>query len=171
MTNSQLRTLLQHPEGNELAIGFALHDADRSGPLPDNHASLRSLIEAHGDLNYSTVMRWVRAASVLDGPDDPRRAWGISRLVDLAKLASSEGLATFLQDHDPSALSVRKLRDAIRTRLILGLAEQFGRPFLQLRQYRLHQFLRLLHLQLEGVPQKGEEHGVSALKHVDGLRS
>ena len=86
-----IRLLLRDPRGHELEIGLALNamtDADL-GRL--GHGSLtklvKSLIAGPGvGVDYSTVMRWCRAASVLDGADDPRAEWGISRLAEVGKV-------------------------------------------------------------------------------------
>ncbi|MHB8995204.1 MAG: hypothetical protein ACYC63_08155 [Armatimonadota bacterium] len=117
-TIPQLKALLLGPQADPLTVGLTLAalTTDDIGRL--GYASLTGLL---GDLlpnggspDYSTVMRWVRAASVLDGPDDPRRVWGLAKLGELAKLVTSEALDAFLDVHDPSGMSVRELRDSVR---------------------------------------------------------
>lgn len=118
-TLANLRRTVLSPQADPLTVGLKLSSLSTDDVERLGYGSLTKLIRDgllpdEGRPDYSTVMRWVRAASLLDGPDDPRRAWGLAKLGELARLASSEGLATFLQDHDPVDMSVRELRDAVR---------------------------------------------------------
>lgn len=120
-TIRRLRDLLSAPRGQEIAIGLALSALDRADLTALGHDHLRSLIEREllpglDSPDYSTIMRWVRAAGVLDGPEDPRAAWGVSTLCELAKLGGSDALDAFVREHraeDMSALSVRRLRHEV----------------------------------------------------------
>ena len=104
MTKGDLGQLVAHPAGRELDIGFALHSLTPA----------RLLVGLERP-DYATVMRWSRAASVLGGPEDPRRAWGISRLGELARLPEGER-ERFVEGcggRGPADMSVRELRAAI----------------------------------------------------------
>jgi len=115
-----LRSLLLDPESDPLDVGLALHSLTPDDLRALGHESLTDLLQ--DDLlvgvrrpEYTTVMRWVRAASVLDGPDDPRRAWGMSRLGELARLPEGER-ERFIGGCDgpgPGDMNVRELRSAI----------------------------------------------------------
>lgn len=78
MEPQKLSEILRSPRGHELGIGMALHtlsDADlkQLGQVSLT-ALVRSLIAEPGvKVDWSTVVRWVRAISALSGPDDPRR--------------------------------------------------------------------------------------------------
>jgi len=116
----QLRSLLLDPEADPLDVGLALHSLTPADLRALGHESLTDLLQ--DDLlvgverpDYATVMRWVRAASVLDGPGDPRRAWGMSRLGELARLPEGER-ERFVEACDglgPADMNVRELRAAI----------------------------------------------------------
>jgi len=115
-----LRSLLLDPEADPLDVGLALHSLTSADLRALGHESLTDLLQ--DDLlvgvhrpDYTTVMRWVRSASVLDGPDDPRRAWGMSRLGELARLPEGER-ESFVEGCDgpgPADMNVRELRAAI----------------------------------------------------------
>ena len=117
-----IRRLLRNPRGHELEIGLALTSLKKADLGRLGHASLtelvRSLIdEGDVDVDYSTLMRWCRAASVLDGPDDPMAALGVSKLLELARVSGSEGLPRFLRQHpleELKASSVRELKVLVR---------------------------------------------------------
>ena len=113
LNRSQLRDLLNDHGGRELEVGFALLAVSREDKLPGRHESLRSLIDAHEGLDYSTAMRWMRAAEVLDGPEDPRREWGVSRLAELARIHSADRRASILASHDLAKMSVRDVRQLV----------------------------------------------------------
>jgi len=116
-TLAKLRDLLLDPRADPLAVGLELDALSQDDLGRVGHTSLTGLLQhllAGVDRpDYSTVMRWVRAAALLDGPDDPRRELGLARLGELAKLPADD-LPAFLRDHDPASMSVRELRDAVR---------------------------------------------------------
>jgi len=121
-----LRTLLVDPREHEIEIGFALLEMQRTELYPGGRSSLRQLVEKSLRLrpssqvgqsgycpDYSTVMRWVRAAGSLQDPDDPRAGWGVQRLLELLVIEDEELRECFIARHDVKALHVRALRSEI----------------------------------------------------------
>lgn len=109
-----LRTLLNDPRGHELEIGFVLLEMRQAGEFPGGHPSLHRFIveELHAD--YSTLMRWLRAARFLGDSGDARAELGVSRILELAKL---EDVRDQLSSEDmvaPDELSVRQIREVVR---------------------------------------------------------
>jgi len=115
-----LRSLLLDPEADPLDVGLVLAALTPNDMRALGHESLTDLLQ--DDLlvgvrrpEYTTVMRWVRAASVLEGPDDPRREWGMSRLGELARLPEGER-ERFVEGcggPGPADMNVLELRAAI----------------------------------------------------------
>jgi len=114
-----LRSLLLDPRSDPLDAGLALHALTPDDLRELGFASLRELLKGllvPGQRpEYSTVMRWVRAASVLSGPDDPRRQWGVSRLVEVARCTTPESRRRLMQARGRNIgnTPVRELRDAV----------------------------------------------------------
>jgi len=120
MSAEELRRLLTDPNADPLDIGFALLSLTPGELRALGHGSLTDLLRegllaSVDEPDYSTVMRWVRSAAVLSGPDDPRRQWGISRLGELARLPDAER-ERFIEGcggAGPGEMGVRELRAAI----------------------------------------------------------
>ena len=114
-----LRELFLDPRSDALDVGLRLHALTREDLRAMGHGSLRELLKGllpEGRRpEYSTVMRWVRAASVLRGPDDPRREWGVSRLAEVARCSAPESRRKLLQARSRTIGStpVRELRKAV----------------------------------------------------------
>lgn len=120
---SALREMLKAPAGRELEVGVALLAIS-----PDDLRSLgcgslseliqRKLLRGLKRPEYSTVMRWVRAAEMLGGPDDPLCDWGVSRLVELGRITDVESRRDFATAYPSAAsASVRELRRLIDAHL------------------------------------------------------
>ena len=120
MTLPQLLKALADPRGQELEIGRAILALKASGELPPDHPSLFSLLKKTSALDYSYVMKWIRAADFVNGTDHTRAEWGISRLIEVLSIEDADARERFLTDLEPSALSVRRLREEVR-RFLNGL--------------------------------------------------
>ena len=64
-------------------------------------------------LDYSSEMRWLRAARFCQGRNDSPETWGVSRIVELLRIKDAAAREQFIADHAPATMSVRELRQAV----------------------------------------------------------
>lgn len=117
MFDLQLDRLLADPKVDPLELGLALLECERSESFPHGCRTSRDLIRHYSHLDFSKVRHWMNAAAVLDGPGDPNRAWGISCLIEIARLKDPTVRAQFFQQHTPGRLTVREVRASVRALL------------------------------------------------------
>lgn len=126
MDAEELAGLLGAPEGRELEIGLALLEMSQLGNFPSRHRSLREWLPTVSSRDYTSVMRWVRAAGALEGPDDARAAWGVHRLLELLRIEDADLREAFIARHDVGRMPVRDLRREVTH--FLGRREEPRRP-------------------------------------------
>lgn len=117
MKIDELRRLLREPSGHELEIGRTLLAMRSNGEFPEGFSSLRGfIVSVRGSVDYSTAMKWVRAAEHLAGRTDWVSTWPVSQALELLRIPEGAQREDFVSTLDPAAPvpSVRALRGEIR---------------------------------------------------------
>lgn len=114
-TLAELRDMVLDPKADRFMVGLTLavlmpDDISRMGFRSLTDLIKHGLLVGSSSPGYTTVMSWVRAHRILDGPDDPRRDLGISVLLEVGKLPVGEQHRYVREKDGDKRPSVRAIR-------------------------------------------------------------
>lgn len=171
---SALKAMVTEASGRELEVGLALLSLTRDDLEALGCQSLTELIQRRllGKVerpDYSSVMRWVRAAEVLDGLDDPQRGWGVSQLIELARIADPASRADFVaRCGDASRMPIRELRRRVTTHLANDAVRRVSHTPEAILQRAVTLAVERLHPGCRGVQVRlRRPHGGDARQHLE----